>query len=157
MKALFLSASCLALLLIAVPAAQPAAPPADPASRIETLLAQLDDDAFDVRLAADCTLRQCGKGVLPRLRQVLETTDSVEIRKRLEAIVYHLTADERVPDLIRQLGDSRSDFREQADWELRSYGASVVPFLRRELSPSLDRDRRERIEKIIADLSPAPK
>jgi hypothetical protein len=134
-------------------AARAAAPP-DRGRHVAELVRQLDDDRFTVRQRADRALRKLGRPVVPQLRLELEHTKSVEVRWRLTRIIYDLTVDERLPDLIRALGDSHADLREMADWELRRYGKAIVPLLRKELTAKLDKDRRVRLERIIAELSP---
>jgi hypothetical protein len=51
------------------------------------------------------------------------------------------------------LGHENAQFGAQAEYALREAGACVVPLLRKELTPTLDKQRRKRIEKIIAELS----
>jgi HEAT repeat protein len=134
--------------------AQAVAPPSQDAERVAVLLKQLDADDFNTRESADRALRACSKWTLPLLRQEHEHTDSLEVRKRLAGIIHALTAEERVAALIRLLGDSRSDCREQADQELRCFGTEALPLLRKELKPSLDEERRKRLERIITELAP---
>ena len=143
------------LLLCALcPVSSRAAAPPERSRHVAELVRKLDDDRFTVRQRADRALRKLGRPVVPQLRVELERTRSVEVRWRLTRIVYDLTVDERLPDLIRALGDSRADLREMADWELRRYGKAIVPLLRKELTPKLEKDQRVRLERIIAELSP---
>jgi hypothetical protein len=154
--------SACAAVLLALPAlTQPAAPAAAPPAplvnrhRVAELLQKLDHDRFDTRQRADQALRQLGKPALPLLRAELERTTSVEVRYRLKRMVHDLTIDERLPDLIQQLGHSRPEFRALAGWELRQAGVAVVPLLEKQLEAGLDGERRKQLEKIIAELSPS--
>jgi hypothetical protein len=132
-----------------------AAPPAPDAARVGVLVRQLDDDRFRVRERADRALQKCGKAVVPLLRAELARARSPEVRSRLNNILKVLTADERVPDLVRLLGDSQNDNRERADYELRRYGKAVVPLLKKQLADRpLAPEHRQRVERIIADLTP---
>ena len=147
--------SACAASLLALAAAHAAAPPA-PVDRclVADLLRKLDHDRFDTRQRADQALRRLGKPALPLLRAELERTSSVEVRYRLKRMVHDLTIDERLPELIQQLGHSRPEFRALAGWELRQAGAAVVPLLEKELKAGLDAERRRQLEKIIAELAP---
>jgi HEAT repeat protein len=135
-------------------AGRAAAPPPLDLRRVGDLVRQLDDDRFRARERADRALRRCGPSAVPFLRDEQERTKSLEVRARLAKILKLLTAGERVPELVRQLGDSRSDNRELADYELRRYGGAVVPLLKKQLREPLDPDRRRLLEQIIADLAP---
>jgi hypothetical protein len=131
-----------------------AAPPPgiDPA-RVKVLLHKLDAERFLTRQKADDALRSMGKDVLPFLRAELARTTSLEVRFRLSRMIDTLTIDERVPGLVKMLGHENAQFGNQAEYALRQAGVYVVPFLRKELRPTLDVQRRTRIEKIIAELS----
>ncbi len=132
--------------------ADAAAPPASLAE-IDVLVARLDDDHFAVRRRADEALRKLGKPALPVLRAHLANAKSVEVHQRLTAMIDDLTSEQRVAELVRQLGDQRSEPRNAADWHLRRYGKAVIPLLKKELTPTLDQDRRKHLERLIADLS----
>jgi HEAT repeat protein len=130
-----------------------AAPPADCTARVKVLLRKLDADSFHTRQKADARLRAMGKVVVPLLRAELLRTTSLEVRHRVARIVEHLTFDERIPGLVEMLGHSNAQFGAQAEYALLQAGPSVVPLLRKELRPTLDTARRQRLEKIIAELS----
>jgi hypothetical protein len=144
----------LAACLFAVANLPAAGPPVgiDPVT-VSRLLHKLDAENFHVRQKADDTLRSMGKKVLPLLRGELTRTNSLEVRARLTRMVEDLTFDERVPGLVKQLGHVNPMVGDHAEFTLRQAGASVVPLLRKELTPSLDVDQRKRLEKIIDDLS----
>jgi hypothetical protein len=153
MKSPSLWAAALACACVLAPApARAAAPPASKAA-VEALLARLDHDRFVVRHKADQALRAYGKAILPVLHAHLAKTKSCEVRHRLQQMIADLNAEERVAELIRQLSDHRTEYRTQADWQLRRYGKAVVPLLRKELSPSLEPERRQQLERLIAELS----
>jgi hypothetical protein len=138
--------------------ARAAAPPVLDPARVQALFVKLDDDRFAVRQRADRALRKLGKHALPLLRAELVRTTSLEVRKRLRRMVHDLTVDERIPDLVRQLGAPVANWAEAADWELRRYGKAVVPLLKKELTADLKAEQRSRVEKIIAELSaPRPR
>ncbi len=131
-----------------------AAPPAAVNSaRVRVLLHRLDAESFHTRQMADETLRDMGKAVLPLLREELGRASSLEVRHRLDLMIQDLTIDERIPGLVQMLGHENAQFGAQAEYTLRQAGACVVPLLRRELTPTLDKQRRKRIERIIAELS----
>ncbi len=148
---------CTAVVLfpfIAVSLTHAAAPPAAVnTARVKVLLHRLDAESFHTRQRADDALRAMGKAVLPLLRQELGRTSSLEVRHRLNAMIYDLTIDERIPSLVEMLGHQNAQFGAQAEYALRQAGSCVVPLLKKELTPTLDSQRRKRIEKIIAELS----
>jgi hypothetical protein len=152
MKAALTGAASVLCVLCAA-AAHAAAPPQVDTARISTLVRKLDSDRFAVRQKADLALRACGKGVIPQLHTELEKTTSLEVRWRLRKMIHDLTIDERLGELINQLGNKEAQARAIADWELRKCGEGVVPLLRKELKPGLDPVRRQHLEKIIAELS----
>jgi DNA-binding MarR family transcriptional regulator len=154
MRSLLNIAVLAACLLGGVHRVSAAAPPAriDPA-RVARLLHRLDAENFHVRQKADTTLRSLGRKVLPLLREELARTRSLEVRFRLRRMVEDLTFDERIPDLVKLLGHGDPQCGERAEYALRQAGASVVPLLRKELTPSLDAEQRKRLQKIIDDLS----
>ncbi|MFO0926745.1 MAG: hypothetical protein U0736_06845 [Gemmataceae bacterium] len=123
----------------------------DPAA-VAALLRKLDADSFPTRQRADAALRRLGKTVLPRLREEIEQTKSLEVKWRLGRIVHDLTMDERIEELVQLLGDSDAQVRARADFEIRRVGAPVVPLLQRELRPTLVGEPRQRVERLIADL-----
>jgi len=55
--------------------------------RIERLLADLDGNEFAAREAAERELTELGDRAEPRLRQALEDKPSLEMRRRLQAIL----------------------------------------------------------------------
>jgi RNA polymerase sigma factor (sigma-70 family) len=65
------------------------APPA--AKEVAKLLADLDDDSFEVREKASRALAGLGKGVAAELRREREATRSVEVRRRLDDLLEKLT------------------------------------------------------------------
>src|SRR5262249_2615513 len=67
----------------------PAGPVADPA-RIARLIADLDDDDFEVRERANELLRQMNALAEPAMRKALEKTASAEVRRRLERLLERL-------------------------------------------------------------------
>jgi hypothetical protein len=71
------------------PAAAPARPTADPV-RIVRLIADLDDDDFEVRQKASEELRQLGELAGPAMRAALDKTASAEVRRRLEKLLERL-------------------------------------------------------------------
>jgi hypothetical protein len=71
------------------PAAAPAKAVADE-KRIARLIADLDDDDFEVREKASESLRQLNELAGPAMRQALEKTSSAEVRRRLERLLERL-------------------------------------------------------------------
>jgi hypothetical protein len=154
MPSLLRGASVAFVLLAGVLRLHAAAPPGDVNPfRVRVLLRKLDADSFHTRQKADETLRGMGPRVVPLLQAELERTSSPEVRFRLSEMVQDLTIGERIPALVRMLGHDNPQFGAQAEHALRQAGASVVPLLRKELRPTLDANRRKRLEKIIAELS----
>jgi hypothetical protein len=152
MKATSTWAIALVLLCALAPIpARGAAPPASTAE-IAALIAKLDNDRFTVRRRADEALRQYGQAILPVLRAHLASTTSVEVRLRLTAMIDDLSAEDRVRELVRQLGDKREEYRTSADWELRRYGKIIVPMLKKELAAIPSAPQRKQVERLIADL-----
>jgi hypothetical protein len=144
----------LLVILVHVAAVRAAAPPAGlDSARVKVLLHRLDAESFHTRQKADDTLRAMGKAVLPLLREERSRTASLEVRYRLDRMIHDLTIDERIPGLIQMLGHNNPQFGAQAEYALRQAGVCVVPLLKKELTPSLDGQRRKRIEKIIAELT----
>jgi hypothetical protein len=133
--------------------AHAAAPPALDAARVAALLEKLDHDRYNVRERADRELRKLGKPVLGRLRAEMERTPSVEVRRRLRRMIHDLTVDERIPGLVKELGRRETQFQQMAAWELRRYGKSIVPLLKKQLKPSLSAEHRQRVEALITELS----
>jgi hypothetical protein len=64
---------------------KPAAPP--DAQRLRKLIADLDDDRFDVRQAAQKELEQLGDVALPALQKAVKATSSAELRRRALAVL----------------------------------------------------------------------
>jgi hypothetical protein len=127
------------------------APPNVGRARVAALVERMDDNRFSVRQNADRALRRMGRRAVPILQQELAAATSVEVQKRLRHIIHDLTVDQRMPDLMRRLADGAA--HEAAAWELRRYGKAIVPLLKKELKPGLPGDQRQRVEKIIAELS----
>jgi WD40 repeat protein len=67
---------------------RPVAPAA--AEKIKALIADLDNDRFDTREAAERTLREFGEGAVPALREALGRELPVECKRRLEGVVASL-------------------------------------------------------------------
>ncbi len=63
------------------------APPAVDAKKLTRLIADLDDDDFDVREAASKALETMGRAAEPELRRALKGKPSAEARRRLEALL----------------------------------------------------------------------
>jgi hypothetical protein len=116
---------------------------------------RLDAESFHTRQKADDTLRGMGKALLPKLREERTRTASLEVRYRLDRMIHDLTIDERIPGLVQMLIHDNPQYGAQAEFTLRQAGSCVVPLLKKELKPTLDGQRRKRIEKIIAELSEA--
>jgi RNA polymerase sigma factor (sigma-70 family) len=56
---------------------------------VEELIAQLDDDAFEVRQRATRLLKEKSGRIAPQLREALKTTRSAEVRARLKQVLRH--------------------------------------------------------------------
>jgi RNA polymerase sigma factor (sigma-70 family) len=69
------------------------------AKKVASLLAELDDDTFDVREKANVMLRELGPVSEPLLRRALEAKPSAEMRRRLEEICERFG--EETPDWRR--------------------------------------------------------
>jgi hypothetical protein len=65
--------------------------PAADAQRVRRLVRQLDDDCYASRAEADRLLRQLDVTAVPLLRQELQTPTTLELRRRLERIIAHLS------------------------------------------------------------------
>jgi RNA polymerase sigma factor (sigma-70 family) len=77
------------------------ADPAD-AKSVAKLLAELDDDHFDVREKASRELAKLGKAVVADLRREREKTQSFEVRRRLDALLEKLDgSSEKVDETLR--------------------------------------------------------
>ncbi|MGE5611143.1 MAG: hypothetical protein ACM359_17970 [Bacillota bacterium] len=63
------------------------APVSDPAQKVESLIADLSSDSWQVRQKAQDALSQLGSQVRPRLTQLLQQTNDEEVRTRVEAIL----------------------------------------------------------------------
>jgi HEAT repeat protein len=153
MKAVLPWALALPLACAALGAPARAAAPPSGHAEIAVLIRRLDDDRFATRHRADEALRGYGADALPLLRRHLARTTSAEVRHRLRHIIHDLSADERIAELVRLLGDPDSERRAQADWHLRLYGKAAVPLLKKELTPTLDAERRQHVERLISELS----
>jgi hypothetical protein len=82
----------------------PRAPPAADAKKLARLIAELDDDLFDVRESATNELEKLGKTVEPALRGALKGTSSAEVRRRVEALLSRLEGRRHSPEHRRLLG-----------------------------------------------------
>ncbi len=67
------------------------------ARAIVRLVAQLDDDDFDVREKASADLARIGMPALSELRRMLRTTTSAEARRRADDLLARLDADDWLP------------------------------------------------------------
>jgi HEAT repeat protein len=150
-------AICVCVVLLSVlPVLNAAAPPAEiDSTQVKKLFRQLDHDEFAVRQQADETLRAMGKLVVSALKQEMERSRSLEVRWRLGRMINDLTLDERVEVLVKLLGDGDSQMRDRAEWTLRQGGSAVVPMLQKELKPRLTQQHRQRLQKIISELTTA--
>jgi HEAT repeat protein len=73
------------------PAALPEAP------RIARWVAELDDNAFQVRQAAIVELARLGEDVTPWLRKGLESPPSLEARRRMESLLEQMVREAATP------------------------------------------------------------
>jgi WD40 repeat protein len=85
--------------------------------RLERLLADLDSDLYAVRERASRELRELGRGIEPRLRRVLESRPSLEVRRRVERLLVQLRKEEapqslasarRSIEVLEQIGTRRA-------------------------------------------------
>jgi RNA polymerase sigma factor (sigma-70 family) len=79
------------------------------ARRVERLIAELDDDRFEVREKASTELAAIGKAAEPLLRKTLEGTPSAEVRKRVQALLNQIVQPTslrpaRVASVLEQIG-----------------------------------------------------
>jgi RNA polymerase sigma factor (sigma-70 family) len=81
----------------------PPAPPAADAKKLARLIADLDDDRFDVRESATKELEKLGKAAEPALRGALKGQPSAEARRRLEALLSGLEGRRYTPEHRRLL------------------------------------------------------
>jgi RNA polymerase sigma factor (sigma-70 family) len=81
----------------------PARPPALDEKQVRRLIAELDDDDFEVREKASAALAKLGSAAAPALRAALKTTTSAEPRRRLEALLTKLDEDHRTAEHRRAL------------------------------------------------------
>jgi tricorn protease-like protein len=70
---------------------------------VAKLIADLDDDEFEVREKATKELERAGPAALPELRKVLKGSPSAEVRRRVETLVEKFGGTERDPDGLRLL------------------------------------------------------
>jgi hypothetical protein len=73
--------------------------------RIPPLLINLDHDQFPVREAASRELRELGPRAEPALRRALESKPSLEVRRRIDALLSHLETGQfsLTPGQLRQV------------------------------------------------------
>jgi WD40 repeat protein len=113
------------------------------AKEIQKWLHELGSDKFAVREAATRNLQRLGKSVLPALRETLQGTQSLEVRRRLEGILSalqegELSADDlrlvRAVQVLEQIGskEARQVLRDLAQ-------GSRGPLLRQEAREGLKR------------------
>jgi hypothetical protein len=77
----------------------PAPVPKRDLQRVAPLLADLDDDEFGVREKAYAELAKLGEPAEPALRQALESTPPLEVRRRVERLLERLERERAVADL----------------------------------------------------------
>jgi hypothetical protein len=147
------AAALTALFALTATAGAAGPPPASTSARVAALVRKLDADAFRTRQRADNALRAMGPQALSYVREELARTRSFEVRHRLQLIEGHLTAGDRIGVLVQELGHSDKRIARHADQTLRNNGPAVVPLLRKELNGDLTARHRQRLEKIIDDLS----
>jgi len=147
------AAALASLFALAATAVAVGPPPAFSPARVASLMKKLDADSFRTRQRADNALRAMGPAVLELVREELARTRSFEVRHRLQLIESHLTADSRISGLVQELGHSDKHVVQHADRTLRNNGPAVVPLLKKELNDSMTAKHRQRVEKIIDDLS----
>jgi WD40 repeat protein len=85
--------------------------------RVARLLADLDDNSFDVREAASRELATLGRQVEPDLRKMLNDKPSAELRKRVDSL---LAACDALPTTAQELRELR------AVWVLEEVGTSAA-------------------------------
>ena len=85
--------------LLAVPVVW-AGEPVAPASALETLFAQLGNESFEVREAAERKLLALGKDVKPRLQSLLEKSTDAEVVSRARRIIREFSVDEKGPVVV---------------------------------------------------------
>lgn len=118
------------------------------ADRFQQFIQQLDSDRFTEREAAARELDRLGQAALPYLNAALAGKPSLEVRRRLEALIG--TIRQRDPaylrdtceTLISQLDCFRNDQAGRAALELRAIGRPALEHLRaaaqdRGLSPTV--------------------
>ncbi len=71
--------------------------------RVGRLIADLDDDRFTVRTKAARELEQLGESAAEALRKELQTNPSLELRRRIEALLDRLDGPGMAPELLRAL------------------------------------------------------
>lgn len=75
--------------------------------QVRSLVKQLDDPRFPVRQDADRQLRELGIGVVPILRKEMDRRPSLEVHRRLEAIVDELAQIKWRHDLTDALKEAK--------------------------------------------------
>ncbi|MBL8799237.1 MAG: hypothetical protein JNM56_35450 [Planctomycetia bacterium] len=114
------------------------------AAHFQKLIRQLDSGRFGEREAAAQELDRLDRAALPHLQQALDGRPSLEVRRRVEALMQLIR--HRDPEyrrslcdaLIQQLDCYRNDQAGRAAHELRSLGPLAVDSLR---LAAKDRDR----------------
>jgi hypothetical protein len=71
--------------------------------RVERLLAELDSDQFAVREQATAQLKALAEHAEPALRTALAGKPSLEVRRRLEALLERLESAGLFPETVRQI------------------------------------------------------
>lgn len=70
---------------------------------LDSLVADLDSQSFAKRQFATRQLQQFGQAAEPSLRSALKKTNSLELRKRGEALLLHLEEPIRDPETLRMI------------------------------------------------------
>jgi hypothetical protein len=82
----------------------PRAPrPANDTERVARLIADLDDDEFEIREKASTALRLMGPAAGPALRKAMERTASAEVKLRLEKLLELLEVSTLSPEELRAI------------------------------------------------------
>jgi RNA polymerase sigma factor (sigma-70 family) len=77
--------------------------PASEDRDVARLLAALDSDTFETRRTAAAALERLGVRAEPALRRALETTRSVEVRRRVEGLLEEVQGQPLPADVVQQL------------------------------------------------------
>jgi hypothetical protein len=100
-------------------------------SRVERIVAQLDSDDFSERERATEELIQLGKPALEILRRLLETTNVLEVRRRLEKVIAAIDPPPPVKPAERLSPDGKVLARSTVEGTVILLDASAKKELRR--------------------------